>query len=501
MSGIRVTYTGLISLIGGIISIFTGIIFTLIVTRSVTPEEYGTWGLIVGLITYVMLIGPIVSYWSTRDTARNIQSGKTAIWSSMLISIGAISIYILISYLMSDYTNVEKNVLLFAATLIPVLFLTQILTAINLGWKPHVVSYSTIAYGISSIPLALFLIYYLNFGVTGIIISIFLANIVCIIILFYYAKEKIVNRFNKVFLKKWLKFSWIPIYPGIAILVAGFDISIFTIITGSVIGLAFWTAAMVFPAMISHTGLISRAIYAKLLEEKTKEFMSENLTLVFYFGILLTSLVITFARPGLYALNPIYEIAFPVAIILSFEIFLSVFTNIFLLALAGVERVDKFENSTFKDYIKSKLFFPQTIRLIQTSIYVLILAIGLLILVGFGRSDQELLLFWASIALVTQIPLVCILYYFVQKSIAIKIEISRIAKFSLTAIGVFGLTYVLTTQFLVYSPDIISFIPNVLMFGSLGVGLYIIITYLIDNKIRSLVHAIIYEIKIKKPKK
>ena len=159
MSGIRVTYTGLISLIGGIISIFTGIIFTLIVTRSVTPEEYGTWGLIVGLITYVMLIGPIVSYWSTRDTARNIQSGKTAIWSSMLISIGAISIYILISYLMSDYTNVEKNVLLFAATLIPVLFLTQILTAINLGWKPHVVSYSTIAYGISSIPLALFLIY------------------------------------------------------------------------------------------------------------------------------------------------------------------------------------------------------------------------------------------------------------------------------------------------------------------------------------------------------
>ena len=498
MSGIRVTYTGLISLIGGIISIFTGIIFTLIVTRSVTPEEYGTWGLIVGLITYVMLIGPIVSYWSTRDTARNIQSGKTAIWSSMLISIGAISIYILISYLMSDYTNVEKNVLLFAATLIPVLFLTQILTAINLGWKPHVVSYSTIAYGISSIPLALFLIYYLNFGVTGIIISIFLANIVCIIILFYYAKEKIVNRFNKAFLKKWLKFSWIPIYPGIAVLVAGFDISIFTIITGSVIGLAFWTAAMVFPAMISHTGLISRAIYAKLLEEKTKEFMSENLTLVFYFGIILISLVITFARPALYALNPIYEIAFPVAIIMSFEVFLSVFTNIFLLSLAGIERVDKFENSTFKDYLKSKLFFPQTIRLIQTSIYILILTVGLLILVGFGSSNQELLLFWASIALITQIPLVCVLYYLVRKNIMIKLEISRIAKFVLTAIGVFGFTYILTTQFLVYSPEVTSFIPNVLMFASFGVGLYIIITYLIDNKIRNLVHAIIYEIKTKK---
>ena len=498
MSGIRVTYTGLISLIGGIISIFTGIIFTLIITRSVTAEEYGTWGLILGLVTYVMLIGPIVSYWSTRDTARNIQSGKTAIWSSMLLSIGAISVYIPISYLMSNYTNVENNVLLFAAILIPTMFINGILVAINLGWKPHAISYGTLAYGISSIPLALFLIYYLNFGVTGIIISVFLANIVSIIILFYYAKEKIVNRFNKAFLKKWLKFSWIPIYPGIAVLVAGFDISIFTIITGSVIGLAFWTAAMVFPAMISHTGLISRAIYAKLLEEKTKEFMSENLTLVFYFGIILISLVITFARPALYALNPIYEIAFPVAIIMSFEVFLSVFTNIFLLSLAGIERVDKFENSTFKDYLKSKLFFPQTIRLVQTSIYVLILTVGLLILVGFGSSNQELLLFWASIALITQIPLVCVLYYLVQKNIMIKLEISRIAKFVLIAIGVFGFTYVLTTQFLVYSPGVTSFIPNVLMFASFGVGLYIIITYLIDNKIRNLVHAVIYEIKTKK---
>ena len=498
MPEIRVTYTGLISLIGGIISVLTGTIFTLIITRTVTPEEYGTWGLILGLITYVSLIGPIVSYWSTRDIARNIESGKTAILSSIFLSIGAVSIYILISYLMGNYTNVEKNVLLFAAILIPAMFINGILSAINLGWKPHAISYGTLAFGISSIPLILFLVYYLDLGVTGIIISVFLANIISIIILFFYAKEKITNQFNKIFLKKWLKLSWIPIYPGAAVLIAGFDISIFTIITGSVVGLAFWTAAMVLPSMISHTGLISRAIYPKLLEEKTKEFMSENLALVFYFGILLISLVITFARPGLYALNPIYEIAFPVAIILSFEIFLSVFTNIFLLSLAGIERVDKFENSSFKDYIKSKLFFPQTIRLIQTSIYILILSVGLLILVGYGSSDQELLLFWASIALVTQIPLVGILYYFVRKNITIKIEISRITKFLLTAIGAFGLTYVLTNEFLIYSPDIISFIPNVLMFGAFGVSLYIIITYLIDNKIRKLVNAIIHEIKTEK---
>ena len=469
--------------------------FSLIITRTVSPEEYGTWGLILGLITYVILIGPIVSYWSTRDTARNIESGRTAILSSLVISTGAISIYIIISYLMSYYTNVEQNILLFAAILIPPMFINGILTAINLGWKPHAISYGTLAYGVSSIPIALFFIYYLNFGVTGIIISVFLANIISIIILFYYAKEKIRDQFNKTIFKKWLKFSWIPLYPGIAILVAGLDISIFTIITGSVIGLAFWTAAMILPSIISHTALISRAVYPKLLEEKTKEFLSENLTLLFYFGIMLISLAVTFARPGLYALNPIYEIAFPVAIILSFEVFLSVLTNVFLLSLAGVEKVDKFENSTFKDYIKSKLFFPQTIRLIQTIIYIIILTVGLSILVGSVGSNLELLLFWSSIALVTQIPLVCVLYYYVQKNMTIKLEISRIVKFGLVAISIFGFTYFLTDEFLVYSTDVFSFIPSLIMFISFGVGLYFIITYFIDKRIRSLVNAIIYEIK------
>ena len=56
MSGIRVTYSGLISFVVGLASVFTGIIFVLIVTRQLTPEEFGTWNLIGGLIIYVIII-------------------------------------------------------------------------------------------------------------------------------------------------------------------------------------------------------------------------------------------------------------------------------------------------------------------------------------------------------------------------------------------------------------------------------------------------------------
>ena len=95
MSGIRVTYSGLISLGVGLVSVFTGIIFTLIVTRQLTPDEFGTWGLLGTLIAYAVIIEPIISYWTTRDIARGGESGKTAIVSSGLFSIGGLLIYII----------------------------------------------------------------------------------------------------------------------------------------------------------------------------------------------------------------------------------------------------------------------------------------------------------------------------------------------------------------------------------------------------------------------
>ena len=87
MSKIRVTYSGLISFIIGLASLGTGLIFTLIVTRRLTPEEFGTWGLIGALTTYVIVIEPIISTWAIRETARGEKSGKTALLSSGMFSI------------------------------------------------------------------------------------------------------------------------------------------------------------------------------------------------------------------------------------------------------------------------------------------------------------------------------------------------------------------------------------------------------------------------------
>ena len=84
LSSIRVTYSGLISFTVGLISVFTGLVFLTIVTRSLSIEEYGTWGLLLNLLAYVIILEPIISYWVIREIPRNLDSGKTAIITSII---------------------------------------------------------------------------------------------------------------------------------------------------------------------------------------------------------------------------------------------------------------------------------------------------------------------------------------------------------------------------------------------------------------------------------
>ena len=137
MSEIRVTYTGLISLISGIVSIVSSSVFLILLTRTLTVEQYGTWGLIGGLIIYPIALEPIVSYWSLREIARGNNSGKTAIFSSGLLSIIGIIVYITIVYLFQQANDVDPTALIFAVIMIPSIFLFNTMISITTGWKPH----------------------------------------------------------------------------------------------------------------------------------------------------------------------------------------------------------------------------------------------------------------------------------------------------------------------------------------------------------------------------
>jgi len=495
MSGIRVTYSGMISFVVGLASVITGLIFTLIITRQLTQEEFGAWSLIGSLIAYVLVIHPIVSYWTTREIARGIESGRTAFISCGGFSILSILIFFGIAYIFGFKTDIDYHILLFAGILIPVEFFRAVLVGITQGYKPQNEEYGNLIFELIKIPLALLIIFYFDLGIAGVIITVFISRLANVIVLLFLTREKLKGKFNKKALKKWIKLFWLPIYPYLSAILTTSDIAIFSIMTGSVFGLAYWSAATTISRIVHHSAKIGKAVYPKLLEGGKKELFQENLIRVFYFAFPLAAMSFVFSKPALFALNPLYSEAATVMIFLVPMIFLRTFSELFSSALKGAEKVDTRENATFRDYIRSKLFYMPTVRIVQRGLYLISLTVMLFLMIPSNQDQIQLVVYWAIIALVIQIPYTGFLYLLIRKEFTLRFDKKALFKYFSASVVAFGFTFLLMEEYLVYKISIFEFLPEFLQYVIIGGLAYLAITYIIDKKTRKLTKSIISEVK------
>ena len=175
------------------------------------------------------------------------------------------------------------------------------------------------------------------------------------------------------------------------------------------------------------------------------------------------------------------------------------FTN----AMQGIEKVDLKEASV-KSYLKSKLFYLPTIRLIRRAVYLSTLAISLLILIQFDTSQLDLVIAWSIILFIIEIPFTIYLFYLTKRNLSLSLDIITILKYLLISIGVFTAIHFMMEEFLEYDEKLINFFPNVLPFSVLGLIIYFGLTYLVDHKTRKLFKGIFLEINkmiIKRDKK
>jgi len=63
-SGIR--YASIILFSSKLLSLITGLLFTIMITRNLSSEEFGVWGNISDLLAYFTLMGSVIPSWSLR---------------------------------------------------------------------------------------------------------------------------------------------------------------------------------------------------------------------------------------------------------------------------------------------------------------------------------------------------------------------------------------------------------------------------------------------------
>jgi len=498
LSDIRVTYSGLIAFVVGLISVFTGLLFTLTVTRQLSPEEFGTWAIIGSMIMYFLVTERIVSFWTLRQIARNELVGKTAIITSSSFSLGAIPAYLLLVYIVSGQSNVDPNIMMFGAILIPVQFINQTFNSINLAHKPHATSIALLAFESFKVPGGLVLVYFLDLGLQGAIMAVFFAYVGRIAVHAYFAKPKIKDKFTFVVIRRWFKLAWLSIYSQLTYNIWSVDVVIYTIITGSVIGIAYYSASMVVATILVHAGIISQALYPKLLAQGSHKQISKTFRLLMYFAIPLLGISLVFSRPALFALNPQYEIASMIVIILSFKTFFLLLRNALDGTLLGIERIDVNQNLVFSKYLKSKLFFVPTRKFVHFGLYISILVITLLILNSNETSELELVTWWATLALSMEIPFVIYLYLQVKKYTKFSFPYIDTGKYIASTLLFILVFFLLSDSIIQYEISIFKFLPGLFLQLAICIGIYLIITYVIDKKTRILFKTIYDELILKK---
>ena len=496
MSEIRPTYTGLITLLTGLVTLVTITISTLIITRTLSQEDYGTWGLIFSLFVYAFMASSFINFWTVRDIARGKEIGKTSLFSNSLFSMGGIVIFLVISLIVVTQSSLNINFFIAAAILVPITIIYRTIAGINLGWKPQLVSYGNLIAGIIMVLLVIVFVYFLDLSIYGIIISISLSYTANIIFLICLSHQKLRGKISFEVLRRWIKFSWIPLYPKIASLVYYSDIMIFSLITNSVLGIAYYTAAMAVTGFIGHAAGFSSPMYAKILSGDKEQVANRNLTYMIYFIVPMFCLTIVLAKLGLLTLNPIYQIAVPVVIFCSIRVLSFNLTNVLESFLVGKDKVDDNIESTHLHYVKSKLFFLPTLRLIQYAVYIIILVYVLSIMHN-SVSDIDLVIYWSLIAAASQVPLSIYLLILTKKEFKINFETKSMIKYIISSGISFSILYLLLENFVNYTTtSVYDLIPQVIIFAAIGVGLYVIITYLIDKHAKELIKSSLAEIKI-----
>jgi O-antigen/teichoic acid export membrane protein len=486
---IRLQYSGYILFGARIVSIFTGLAFQLMIARSITTDEYGIWFNINDILAYFTLMAGVLPFWAMRFVARGEEGAtKTGVISNLAISLIATAIYIpLVPLVISSLGIGQKYVILYYLVALQIVeyYAVGIAEGCLRSKKPQVTGYGLLTAEFSKVFLGYILIIRLHRPLEGGIISIMFGFAIQSIyyskLLAKYIREKV--RWD--YVKEWLKGSLLVVYNIIGNQIASY-ISIMLFAVGGDTARSNLGAASLIANIIVYSSYLTTALYPKLLADRNREDITTSIKTMLMFTIPMTVGVIALAGSYLAILNPVYEAAAPVLVVLSVDGLISTVTSLLSSVLYGAERVDEKARISFKELARSRLFLAFSFPYVHSMVT---LPIAYYVLTVYARNQAlNAALYVSIINSLGHLALFLVLYTVVRKMITIDIPWKNIAKYTFTSAVMAIVLFLLPHPTRVY-----------LTIAATAVGaiVYIGLLTAIDRETRMLIRLIWQELKIR----
>lgn len=386
MSGsrIRLRYSGLMLFLFRLLSVGTGLLFTLLVTRNITLEEYGVYNNIGDALSYFTLASAIIPFWVTRFTARGHQdSPKTGLIMNLLVASASAAVYLaIIPNVLGILQVSSKHLLTYSVGVFLIIenHVQAVLEAIFYPKRPEMMAFGLLMLEIGKVSVGFLLIISFRMGLIGVLFSLIASYLVQILFYMKNTRREILGRIRWDYAKRWFKASLINIYGIIGGRILMFA-NILLFVYGGELARAYYGASSAIASIVGYSSSLSFALYPKLLSEANPSDVSSSLKMVLMFALPMCMGAIVLSEPLLTILNPLYAVAKPTLILLSINSLLSAASSVFDSIISGTERLDTDEKIFNRKMIRNRLFLQQTLTYAQAAVIVpliyVILAVGM----------------------------------------------------------------------------------------------------------------------------
>ncbi|HYA56383.1 MAG TPA: hypothetical protein VED22_06245 [Nitrososphaerales archaeon] len=481
--------TGLIVFSGRLFSAFTGMLFTVMAARWLDPSGFGTWEVIVTLVTFSSYPVGMVAYWATRDVARGRLAGRTALAASTMLSAAGLVIYL--SFALVTYSRLSASVapFLLGALLVPLSYLNAAASAVVTGYRPSVYGTSLIVSEVAKIGVAYEGLYVFHLGIEGVILGLLTAYLVQSVTSTYMVRNAMTEKFDSLEVKRWAKLAWLPALSYLAADLAVADSYIVALVHGTAV-VGTYQVAFIVASIVTYASGLVFSMYPLLLKGGDVRLPSISLDFSLLFAVPMTAGCIVLAEPILFIFGPKYTAGAQGLGILAV---MFVFNNISLLldqTLTGTERVDAGATPSFRKVAGSNLLFVPMVNIAYGVAYLVTLYLAVSYAAAAGFSDSLDVVIWASVQLAATVAFMLVKVRR-ARGVAILRPSTSVVIYILATAVMAGVLYFVSPVVAVQTLGTLYYGVRIILLVLLGAGVYFGLVYALDSKFRGMAHSVL----------
>ncbi len=488
-TSVRPRKTGLIVFSSRIVSVFTGLLFLVMMTRWLTPSQFGLWEFIIDLVAFAAYPTGIITYWATREVARGKPVARTALLTSQITSVIGVGVYLLLAFLSYRGVGAALGPFLLSVALVPLAYWTQSSASLVSGYDPAISGYSLFLSEPAKLVVAYPLLFVFRLGIYGIIASIAVSYLVQGLYATYRLRPASIDGFSLSMGLGWLKDWHVPTLVTVSYLLGIADTFAASLGQGGTSLAGYYQAAFQIATIVSYATYLSVALYPLMLRDATDKLPGEVLEFALLFAIPMAAGAIAVAPKILYLLKPDYVASSPVLVVLSFAAIATLVSVVMDQSLTGREKADLAREDRTRRILGSDLFFVSAANVAFSGAYV-----AVVFFLGYagtrgGTPDPQIALYWAWAQLFTWSALAALKVARLRSRIRFTV--------SPWVIGYIGcgllmgvVVYLVGNQVLTTSLDAVDYGLRLALVVLLGAAVYFGLVAALDARVRGYARAV-----------